>query len=103
MIVKLTQWRLDVRCVSILKLRDLNPCYRRERSRRVVAGNVSLSKRNRDSSLQEETRIKQGFEELAASFVVEQEPGSIYRTTNFNQLFEEEKQRLEKPSPPKQS
>jgi hypothetical protein len=73
MIVKLTQWRLDVRCISILKLRDLNPCYRRERSRRVVADNVTLSKRNRDSSLQEGNRIKQGFEDLAASIVIRQD------------------------------
>jgi hypothetical protein len=44
---------------------------RDETNRRVVAGNVSLSKRNRDSSMQEGNRIKQGLQELAASIVVE--------------------------------
>jgi hypothetical protein len=77
---------------------------RNETSRRVVAGNVSLSKRNRDSSMQEENRIKPGFEELAASIVVEQDRDRFTaRLKQFNHLFEEEKSRLEKPSPPKQS
>jgi hypothetical protein len=65
---------------------------RDETSRRVVAGNVSLSKRNRDSSLQEGNRIKQGFEELAAGIVVEQDRDRFTaRQKQFNQLFEEEK------------
>jgi hypothetical protein len=77
---------------------------RNETSRRVVAGKVSLSKRNRDSSMQEGNRIKQGFEELAARIVVEQDRDRFTaRLKQFNQLFEEEKPRLEKPSPPKQS
>ena len=46
---------------------------RNETSRRDVAGNASLSKRNRDSSMQEGNRIKQGFEELAVRIVVEQD------------------------------
>jgi hypothetical protein len=57
--------------------------------------------------MQEGNRIKQGFEELAASIVVEQveqdRDRSTARLKQFNQLFEEEKPRLEKPSPPKQS
>jgi hypothetical protein len=61
---------------------------RDETSCRDVACNVSLSKRNRDSSMPEGNRIKQGFEELAARIV-----------KPFNQRFEEEKQRPEKPSP----
>jgi hypothetical protein len=54
--------------------------------------------------MQEGNRIKQGFEELAASIVVEQDRDRFTaRLKQFNQLFEEEKPRLEKPSPPKQS
>ena len=74
---------------------------RNETSRRVVAGKVSLSKRNRDSSMQEGNRIKQGFEELAARIVVEQDRDRLTaRLKPFNQLFEEEKPRLEKPAHP---
>jgi len=65
---------------------------RNETSRRDVAGNLSLSKRNRDSSMREGNRIKQGFEELAARIVVEQDQDRFSaRLKQFNQLFEEEK------------
>jgi hypothetical protein len=53
---------------------------RDETSVSVVAGNVSLSKRNRDSSMQEGNRIKQGFEE-SSQHCSRAGPGSIYRTT----------------------
>jgi hypothetical protein len=77
---------------------------RDETSPSVVAGNVSLSKRNHDSSMQEGNRIKQGLQELAASTAVEQDRDRFTaRLKQFNRLFAEEKQRLEKPSPPKQS
>jgi hypothetical protein len=46
---------------------------RNETSRRDVAGNVSLFKRNRDSCMAEGNRIKQGLQELAARIVVEQD------------------------------
>jgi hypothetical protein len=77
---------------------------RNETSRRDVADNVSLSKRNRDSAMQEGNRIKQGLQELTARIVVEQDQDRFTaRLKQFNQPFEEKNQRLEKPSPPKQS
>jgi hypothetical protein len=46
--------------------------------------------------MQEGNRIKQGFEELAARIVVEQDQDRFTaRLKQFNQRFEEEKQRLE--------
>jgi hypothetical protein len=51
-----------------------------------------------------ETESSKVCKELAARIVVEQDQDRFTaRLKPFNQLCEEEKQRLEKPSPPKQS
>jgi hypothetical protein len=65
-----------------------------------VASNLSLSNPNRDSCVQEGNRIKQGLQELAARIVEQDQDRFSARLKQFNQRFEEEKQRLESRAQP---